>query len=112
MAKLPKDELEKIIERDAPGHALAPTPEGQDEPATRAEPEESSPDIAALREKYLGEAPPGDAGEAADGGGTEEADDEIVPVQRTDGADPFDHASRPKTVVVSGEDKKIIGSQG
>jgi hypothetical protein len=113
MPKLPKDELERIVERDAPGHMLAPTPEAQDERATRAEPEESSPDIAALREKYLGEtaAPeaeaPTDAGDAG-----EEPDDEIVPVQRTDAADPFDHESRPKTIVVSGKDKKIIGSQG
>src|SRR6266540_3195027 len=108
MPKLPKDELERIIERDAPGHTLATTGEGQDERTTRATPEESSPDIAALREKYLGEpAPPaGDAAAGADAAAAgEEADDEIVPVQRTDAADAFDHESRPKTIVVSGKDK-------
>ena len=124
MAKLSRDELERIIEHDAPGHTLASAPESQEERSTRAEPEESSPNIAALREKYLGEpaplapadelgAPTGDDAEEADAGDAgEEADDEIVPVQRTDAADPWDHESRPKTIVVSGKDKKIIGSQG
>jgi hypothetical protein len=124
MSKLPRDELERIIERDAPGHTLATAREGQDQRSTRAEPEESSPDIAALRSKYLGEpvslaatadegAPAGGAADGADAGDAgAEADDEIVPVQRIDAADPWDHESRPKTIVVSGKDKKIIGSQG
>src|SRR5215211_4916275 len=117
MPKLPKDELERIIERDAPGHTLATGGEGQDERTTRATPEESSPDIAALREKYLGEPGPADAaGEAAPADDTaagadtaaagEAADDEIVPVQRTDAGDAWDYESRPKTIVVSGKDKK------
>ena len=124
MSKLPRDELERIIERDAPGHTLATTREGPDERSTRAKPDESSPDIASLREKYLGESasPESAANEGAPAGGAavgadaanagDEADDEIVPVQRTDAADPWDHESRPKTIVVSGKDKKIIGSQG
>jgi hypothetical protein len=113
MSKLPREELERIIERDAPGHTLATPQEGQDERSTRAEPEESSPDIAQLRRKYLGEEAAADAAEGADAGtGGAEAEDEIVPVQRTDAADPWDHESRPKTIVVSGKDKKIIGSQG
>jgi hypothetical protein len=122
MSKLPRDELESIIERDAPGHTLASPPEGQEARSTRAEPEESSPDIAALREKYLGEsaardtaeegAPSAGADQPDTGVSAEEPDDEIVPVQRTDAADPWDHESRPKTIVVSGKDKRIIGSQG
>lgn len=121
MAKLPRDELERIVERDAPGHTLATPSEVQGDRPTPVEPDESSPDIAALRAKYLGEPAPeaaadaaddGAVDEAADEGGAEEADDEIVPVTRTDAADPWDHASRPKTVVISGKDQKIIGSQG
>jgi hypothetical protein len=121
MAKLPRDELKKIIERDLPGYTLDAPGEGADERTTRTEPEESAPDIDQLREKYLGETAPGGnepeptatADEGGGGGGEAEAeqpDEEIVPVKRTDATDPWDHESRPKTVIVS--DGKVVGSQG
>jgi hypothetical protein len=125
MAKLPPDEVQKIIERDLPGYTLAEPAEAADERTTRAEPEESAPDIDELREKYLGENEPAenpggesagtpDAAGGGGGGGTEaegeQPEDMIVSVRRKDATDPWDHDARPKTVVIS--DGKIVGSQG
>jgi hypothetical protein len=137
MAKLSREELEEIVERDLPGYTLAPEEEGADQRATEAKPDVAAPEIGELREKYLGDnneidadATRGDADDAraetngpdadSDEGGVDDADepsaentdDEIVTVRPKGPADPFDHAARPKTIVVSGKDRRIIGSQG
>ena len=110
-----KKELEKIIERDAPGYTLAGGSEGQDERAANAEPEETSPDIDELRQAYLGEPEveaSSDAPEATDAG-DDEPEDQIVAIRPTaEATDPFDATARPKTVVVSGKEKRIVGRQG
>jgi hypothetical protein len=115
MGPMPDDELEQIIEHDAPGYTLA-RPRGPDDEAAgrergvSAEPEETSPDIDALRRKYLGD--DADAAEADVGALDDESDDEIVAVRPANPSDPFDQPARPKTVVVSGKDKRIVGQQG
>jgi hypothetical protein len=127
MAKLSKQEIEEIVERDMPGYKVVPHEEGVDERAAQAEPDEVAPDIETLREKYLGDAENiaaenenSGANDAAPENGADEnpndnadnADDAIVAVQPKEPADPFGHASRPKTIVVSGKDRRVIGSQG
>ena len=113
MAKMSKRELDEIVKRDLPGYDVlrrepADAPEG-----TTAEPDEVAPSIDELRRKYLGE---GDEDDAADApppaAEADNTDDEIITVVPKKPADPFDHAARPKTVVVSGKDKRVIGSQG
>jgi hypothetical protein len=111
MAQLSKQDLEEIIERDMPGYALAyeAPPHAGDRPAAVA-PDEVGPDIAVLREKFLGEQPAG-AGDAAVAT-PPDSDDQIVAVRPKDSSDPFDHGGRPKTVVVSGRDRRVVGRQG
>jgi hypothetical protein len=127
MAKLSKQEIEEIVERDMPGYKVVRHEEGVDERAAQAEPDEVAPDIETLREKYLGDAediaaenensgandavPENEAAENPNDN-ADNADDAIVAVQPREPADPFGHASRPKTIVVSGKDRRVIGSQG
>jgi len=134
MARMSKKELEGIVKRDLPGYKVA-SPEASDaERSTQAEPDDVGTDIDSLRLKYFG---PKESEEGNDNPGTKRnapsrsrtqrkksaagkgdekarvgTDDELVAVQPEEAADPFDHAVRPKTVVISGEDGKIVGSQG
>jgi hypothetical protein len=124
MAKLSKQEIEEIVERDMPGYKVVRHEEGVDERGAQAEPDEVAPNIETLREKYLGDAEniaenensgANDAApedEADENDNADNADDAIVAVQPKEPGDPFGHASRPKTIVVSGKDRRIIGSQG
>jgi len=130
MAKLSKQEIEEIVQRDMPGYKVVQHEEGADERAVEANPDEVAPDIDTLREKYLGDSE-NTASEGSNPGGEgneptpveadaenppdsdeDNTDDAIVAVQPEQISDPFDHASRPKTVVVSGKDRRVIGSQG
>ena len=125
MAKLSKQEIEEIVERDMPGYKVVQheTPDA-DERAAERNADQVAPDIDTLREKYLGESEnsaaesenPGHEADAspetaADDAG-DNADDAIIAVQPKEAGDPFDHAARPKSVVVSGKDRRVIGSQG
>lgn len=123
MANLSDEEKRAIIERDLPGYRIVEgggTSKSIAPDAPEVKPEGGTPDVAALRRKYFGE-------EAADETGTPEAvgsgatskglappddDDEIVPAEPTNKRDAWDRGSRPKSVVISGSQKKIIGSQG
>jgi hypothetical protein len=106
MAKLPKEEVEKIIKKSMKGYKLReekPT----DDPTNRVKPDAGGLDLEALRRKflrtdYVEEEPPTDAAQA---------DDEIVIVEPK-GRAPLDRGARGKAVVVSGKKKKIIGQQG
>lgn len=119
MAKLSREELEDIIERDAPGTRMVKRDATADPRSVRAQPEETTPDLETLRRKYLGtDAAPaateeavGDAEDDA-AGEDDDDDDEIVAVEPAEPADPWDRGARAKAVVVSGKDKKIIGRQG
>jgi hypothetical protein len=58
MAKLSRDELQRIVERQMPKYKLAETPDAPgaaDGATTRAKPEGQTPDLDTLRRKYLRE---------------------------------------------------------
>jgi hypothetical protein len=98
---LSREELEAIIARDLPDHELVSVelPEADRPGSADAEGE----DIAALRERFLGRS---DAAAAPKAAAARNEHDLIVAVR------PKKQASRPKTVIVSGRDKRVIGSQG
>lgn len=106
MAKLPKEEVKKIIEKSMKGYKVReekPT----DNPTNRVQPDAGGLDLDALRRKflrtnYVEEEQPTDAAQP---------DDEIVIVEPK-GKAPLDRGARGKAVVVSGKKKKIIGQQG
>ena len=84
-------------------------------PAVGAEPEAHTPDIDALRRKYLGEGTTDVTGslasdnpEASEGG----VEDAVVVVEPKQAGDVWDHGPGPKTVIISGKEKRIIGAQG
>jgi hypothetical protein len=117
MAKISDDELQRIIERDLPGYkvsqrALSPSPTDADR--TRQASDAGTPDLETLRRKYAGSS--GGAGAAANprddllGAGND--DDEIVAVEPTQAAHPWDRAARPKAAVISGRNRRVIGTQG
>ena len=81
----------------------------------------TTPSLSELRQKYLSSKygvadsarPPADA----DGGehnpdSNLDDDDEIVTVEPTNATHPWDVTARPKVVVVSGREKRIVGRQG
>jgi hypothetical protein len=125
MAKLSKDDLQRIVEQQMPKYKLAEAPTAPagaaDGAKTRAEPEAQTPDLQTLRKKYLREKFLSNAagggyqdGEpngqpAADAAGD---DTEIVLVEPKEAPHPLDRGSRPKAIVVSTSQKKIIGKQG
>jgi hypothetical protein len=129
MAKLSKDDLQQIIAEQMPKYKLAEgpaAPSGVDGTATRAKPEGHTPGLDTLRKKYLrgkflsdATAPNADDREpnghppaapaAADAG---DDDTEIVIVEPKVAPHPLDRGSRPKAVVVSTTQKKIVGEQG
>jgi hypothetical protein len=152
MAKLSRDEVKEIVRRDVPGTRVVETDPAADPRKLRAAPDLDSPDLDALRAKYLGNAgaPPAEdaagAGEdaaeapgapeapearagtseapaeaAAEPGASVDGDDgdddddddvEIVSVAPEQPAEPWDRGARPKAVVVSSKEKRVIGRQG
>lgn len=123
MAKLSRDDLERIVEQQMPKYKLAETPTAPgtaDGAKTRAKPEGQTPDLETLRKKYLREKFLSDAAggyqddepngqPAADAVGD---DTEIVLVEPKVAPHPLDRGSRPKAIVVSTTLKKIVGEQG
>jgi hypothetical protein len=121
--KLSKEEVRRIIEEQMPNFRVVQTYESPGRDAnggkTRARPEAHTPDIKTLRRKYLREKflegtdvlPANEPNEvpAAD---SAIDDTEIVLVEPKTAPHPLDRGSRPKTVVISTKDKKIIGTQG
>ena len=126
MARLSRKELEDIVTRDMPGYRLARgAAEGEERTAEDAagdRADATTPSLGQLRHKYLfdkygaAEATSArleaDRGESAPG---EDSDDEdqIVTVEPAKAAPAWDvSAARPKVVVVSGREKRIVGRQG
>ena len=123
MAKLSRADLQRIVERQMPKYKLAETPAAPgaaDGAKTRAKPEAQTPDLDTLRKKYLREKflsdaeggyqdrePNGQPAADADGDDTE-----IVLVEPKVAPHPLDRGSRPKAVVISSKQKKIVGEQG
>src|SRR5438132_12409500 len=118
-------ELEKVVKREMPGYRVArrraPGPDAPTPPA-----DASTPSLDELRQKYLREkylAPDAAAEVHAGEGAAPRADkrarrgkpdepDVIVAVEPEAPAHPWDPAARPKAIVVSGKNKKIVGKQG
>jgi hypothetical protein len=116
MAKLPPEEIERIVEEELPGYTVERPGPPADAPGRYEEADEASPGIDELRKRY-GVEPDDVEGHAnpdpqPDAGEAEDADDEIVAVRPKDPKDPWDHDARPKSVVISGKDRKIVGGQG
>lgn len=128
MSRLTKRELDEIVDRDLPGYRVVQRSEPSEENAPQLEADQVAPDIEELREKYLGD--DGDVGGEPDShragapsgrrsasgsrgtGVASNKDDEIIVVEPKNSDAPFDHPARPKTVVVSGKDGRVVGSQG
>jgi hypothetical protein len=123
MAKMKKGELEKVVRRDMPGYRLArkaKARKGTDRARTRPAAAAGTPDLETLRRKYAARSRPATgaasdvsartaaARRAADG----DNDDEIVAIEPESAPHPWDRAARPKAVVVSARDKRIVGKQG
>ena len=123
MARLSRQELEDIVARDMPGYRLSKqAAEGEDRTARDAAAgpaDATTPSLSQLRHKSLLDkygAPSArldaDAGERLQDADADDGD-EIVTVEPTKAAAPWDvSASRPKVVVVSGREKRIVGRQG
>jgi hypothetical protein len=136
MDKLPTDEIEEIVRRQKPGFhvsskSLSGRPSRGGASDARSESAASTADssrVETLRSKYLGDdasdeeensvdefASEAGAGyEAATGDANDDDgdDDEIIAVEPDTSAHPWDRGARPKAVVVSKKEKKIIGEQG
>jgi hypothetical protein len=109
------DEKKRIIERDLPGYRIVEqSSENADSDAgekSKPQPEASTPNIKELRRKYFGLADEwlnNSDTRASDDAGND--DDEIVPVEPENKADPLDRGGRAKSVVIS--NGEITGSQG
>ena len=109
MAKLSPKKLQQIIEQADPGSRLVDT-RAAGEVAPTAAPDFDTPDLDQLREKFLGKT---DARKAAKAKAPAPAEDvSIVSVEKKQKRDPWDRSSRPKAVVVSDNEERIIGRQG
>lgn len=138
--KLSQDDLQRIVEQQMPKYKLCDqpaSPAGAPDAnatadsggsATRATPEAQTPDVKTLRKKYLRDKFLSDTGTRGgdddqntsngplatdaivpDAGGD---DTQIILVEPKTKPHPLDRGSRPKAVVVSATQKKIIGTQG
>jgi hypothetical protein len=114
VAQLSQDELKEIVARDLSGYRLADTSPAVDaQSSVRAAPEATTPDIEMLRRKYLGPEATAKGAEVSFGvGGDATTDDSIVAVQPDTTPDPWSRSARPKAVVISGSEKRVIGAQG
>ena len=116
--KAPEKKVQKAVEREMPGYVVRKKAGKARQPA--ASTDAVSPDLEALKKKYLGDDAETDAAPRAASRATAKSkskpryDDEIVPVEpkdRTrDGRLPG--GARAKRVVYSGDADEIIGRQG
>jgi hypothetical protein len=115
MAKMKKEEIEKIVRREMPGFHVASktgSRNATDSARKRPAPDADTPDLKALRRKYLSGDSKRDTRQQTDARPVENDDDEIVAVEPDDAEDSLDRVSRSKAIVVSGAKKKIVGKQG
>jgi hypothetical protein len=131
MAELSREELQEIIDRDMPGHVIVERLPAPDAARRRAPAEAATPDLAALKRKYIGD-PAGDAGAGSprrnpedypsagdveenredDAPRAEADDEEIVTVRPKATTDAWGGGPGPKAVIISRSQKKIKGAQG
>ena len=129
MAKLPAGEIERIVERDMPGHRVSTKSSSipvRDQATRDSRDSFSSPSVTnqtrtdELRSKYLGDADWEEETEssdtdheiASDAASGNDDDTEIIAVEPEQAAHPWDRGARPKAAVISAKEKKIIGQQG
>lgn len=120
MAKLGKEDMDRIIKRDLPGYRVVEQRQSEADESADAipapvRPDAGTPDVAELRQKYFGSSDyaADSAGAAYNSGsnpGSEDDDDEIVRVTPESVADPLDRGGRAKSVIISRGGVK--GSQG
>ncbi len=107
MSELSQDELRSIVARDLSGYRLGAPASGTAKGPIGPAPEATTPDLDALRRKYLG---PGAAGEPISKGPAALDEDTIVSVEADAGEDA--PGGVPKAVVVSTTERRVIGTQG
>lgn len=123
--KLSKQDVQRIVEEQMPNFKVVQTPASLEVDTAgrkpRAQAEAHTPDAETLRKKYLREkfiegtdTRSADEGEPNGAPAADAADDdtEIVLVEPKTAPHPLDRGSRPKAVVISTKNKKIIGTQG
>jgi hypothetical protein len=110
MARIPRQKIEAIVQRDLPGYEVVDSHSSVHD-AAHVQADQATPDIDDLRRKFLGEqaamaiAPAEDAASAERE--TAGDDDELV-VVKPEGAG----LAPAKRVIVSGRTHRVIGSQG
>ena len=109
-ARLSMAELQKIVERDLPGHEIVERAEDAGGPRAAPEADEIAPAIGALRKKFGVRAEDADAVPGEDVGDVPA--DEIVTVRPKEAADAEDSGPGPKAVVISGRERRVVSSQG
>jgi len=119
MAQMSEQELAGIISRDKPGFKVL-----KREPLTNTDDmADASPapntvdrvrDLSDLRRRYLGVDEAGaQADDAAATDDQDDAQDEIVVIgPEENAADPFKPGPGPKSVVVSGKERRVVAEQG
>lgn len=114
MAKLTKEQAAQIVAKELRGYRVTSSSQAAVDAfkGLRSSPDASTPDLAALRKKYLKQSTP--EPDAMPNGRESHSDDDdvIVTVEPEHPADPFSRSARPKTKIVSSSKKTIIGSQG
>lgn len=112
MAKMEDQEINEILQRDKPGFRAitrrSPLRAIASDAPTDAEP---GLELHELRKAYLGDAAEVEDDLAAEGGDNGEDDDEITVVE-PDQHPGFDAAPGPKTVIISGKERRVIVEQG
>jgi hypothetical protein len=116
MAQLSENELQRIIARDKPGYRVLKRDAGPKADAVEDRGGQSSTrrvtDLADLRTQYLG-TPEGAAQAADEAPAPDDADDEIVVISPEQAADdPWRPGPGPKSVVVSGKERRVVAEQG
>ena len=120
MAQMSEQELADIISRDKPGFkVLKREPAGLADDALRGNPTGAGVsqvrDLGDLRERYLGADEHGvaDSPDALAIDDHADLDDEIVVVGPQESADdPWRPGPGPKSVVVSGKERRVVAEQG
>jgi hypothetical protein len=122
MAKPPKETIERIVRREMPGYKPVEKKSESSNRDSTTRPRADTPDVQALREKYLrrrpassDDRPTARRRDSARQSSSAEADeDAIVAVEPEDRSrdGQLPGGGRSKRVVISGEKKEIIGRQG
>ncbi len=120
MSTLSDEEIQQILDEQLPGHiVVSPPPSTPHEEPGRtggAPPEADTPDMEAIRRKYLGTGPEIAAGAqeavSAEDQLSTSPGDTVVWVRPAGQVDELAPGPGPKAVVIASDTKKIVGMQG